>query len=180
MPVTMPIRKPSFVPLARLYQTMAYVLCMIAMVLEDGGYIRRDTGQPRGGSLIYVERWLEDEGFAKIPKSWLYHGRGPKKDQSTDNPETTLVKLKAFGFNKRITLQALKIYVLLLAMRHSDFPRDDGLTVISYDKISDYTGVGRHEVSPAITLLIEMNLITFRSGDQGGYDGWTLTGLTAT
>jgi hypothetical protein len=32
MPATMPIRKPPFVPLARLYQTMAYVLCMIAMV----------------------------------------------------------------------------------------------------------------------------------------------------
>nr|WP_279158003.1 hypothetical protein [Pseudomonas corrugata] len=165
------IARTTYPELSNLVGHSRNVIGRSLQVLEYGGYIRRDTGQPRGGSLIYVERWLEDEGFAKIPKSWLYHGRGPKEDQSTENPETTLVKLKAFGLNKRISLQALKIYILLLAMRHRDFPKDDGLTVISYDKISHYTGVGRHAVSPAITLLMEMNLITFRSGDQGGYDG---------
>lgn len=45
-----------------------------------------------------------------------------------------------------------------------------GLTVISYDNIADRTGLGRHAVSPAITLLMEMNLITFRSGNHGGND----------
>ncbi|MGG6349140.1 hypothetical protein [Pseudomonas putida] len=164
------IAKTTYEELGNLVGHARNVVGRSLQVLEDGGYIRRDTGKPRGGSLIYVENWLEEKSFSKIPKSWLYHGRGPKKDQSTENPETTLVKLKAFGLNKRLSLQALKIYVLLLAMRHRDYPDDDGLTVISYDKIAEYTDVGRHAVSPAITLLMEMNLITFRSGDPGGND----------
>lgn len=42
MPAIMAITKPPFVPLARLYQRMAYVLCMIAMV--------GTLGLPRGNT----------------------------------------------------------------------------------------------------------------------------------
>ncbi|MDV5385058.1 hypothetical protein [Pseudomonas juntendi] len=139
-------------------------------VLEEGGHIRRDTTQPRGGSRIYVERWTEDKGFAKIPKSWLYQGRGSKDDRASNPPEKTLIKLKAFTFGKRLSLQALKIYMLLLTMRNRDYPNGDGLTVITYDKISEYTGVKRHSVSLAINLLMEMNMISFRSGDTNTDD----------
>lgn len=164
------VAKTTYPELCALVGHSRNVVARSLQVLEDGGYIRRDTGQPRTGSSIYVERWVDDEGFAKIPKSWLYHGRGPKEDRASNPPEKSLVKLKAFTFNKRLSLQSLKIYILLLALRHRDFPKDDGLTVISYDKISELTGVGRHAVSPAITLLFEMNLITFRSGEYSGYD----------
>ncbi|WP_409313579.1 hypothetical protein [Pseudomonas putida] len=164
------IAKTTYPELCDLVGHSRNVIARSLEVLESFGYIRRDTGKTRDGSMIYVEKWLEDEGFAKIPKSWLYQGRGPKQDQSSEHKVTKLVKLKAFGFNKRISLQALKIYILLLAMRHRDSPKGDGLTVISYDNIADRTGVGRHAVSPAITLLMEMNLITFRSGNHGGND----------
>ncbi|WEK29600.1 MAG: hypothetical protein P0Y58_22310 [Candidatus Pseudomonas phytovorans] len=164
------IAKTTYPELCDLVGHSRNVIARSLEVLESFGYIRRDTGKTRDGSLIYVEKWLEDEGFAKIPKSWLYQGRGPKQDQSSEHKVTKLVKLKAFGFNKRVSLQALKIYILLLAMRRRDYPKGDGLTVISYDMIADYTGVGRHSVSPAITLLMEMNLITFRSGNHGGND----------
>ncbi|MCQ3032562.1 helix-turn-helix domain-containing protein [Pseudomonas syringae] len=163
--------KTTYPELCRLAGLSRNVIARSLQVLEDNGYIRRDTTHPRGGSLIYVERWLEDQGFAKIPKSWFYHGRGPKDDHSSNPPEKTLTKLKGFTFNKRLSLQALKIYILLLALRHRDFPKDDGLTVISYDRISELTDVGRHSVSPAITLLFEMNLISFRSGNYSEYDG---------
>ncbi|MCE0969419.1 helix-turn-helix domain-containing protein [Pseudomonas sp. NMI4491_12] len=164
------IAKTTYPELCDLVGHSRNVIARSLEALESFGYIRRDTWKTRDGSLIYVEKWLEDEGFAKIPKSWLYQGRGPKQDQSSEHKVTKLVKLKAFGFNKRISLQALKIYILLLAMRNRDYPKGDGLTVISYDNIADRTGLGRHAVSPAITLLMEMNLITFRSGNHGGND----------
>lgn len=111
------IAKTTYPELCDLAGHSRNVIARSLEVLESFGYIRRDTGKTRDGSLIYVEKWLENEGFAKIPKSWLYQGRGPKQDQSSEHKVTKLVKLKAFGFNKRISLQALKIYILLLAMR---------------------------------------------------------------
>lgn len=162
--------KTTYPELCALAGLSRNVIARSLQVLEENGCIRRDTTHSRGGSLIYVERWLEDEGFAKIPKSWLYHGRGPKEDRSITPPEKSLVKLKAFTFNKRLSLQALKIFILLLALRNRDFPKGNGLTVISYDRIADLAGMGRHSVSPAITLLFEMNLISFRSGNYSEQD----------
>ncbi|WP_173891457.1 MULTISPECIES: helix-turn-helix domain-containing protein [Pseudomonas] len=162
--------KTTYPELCELVSHSRNVVARSLRVLEEGGLIRRDTGQARGGSRIYVECWLEDQGFTKIPKSWLYQARGSKEDRASNPPEKTLIKLKAFTFDKRVSLHALKIYVLLLALRHRDFPKGDGLTVISYDKIAEYTGVKRHSVSAAITLLMEMNLISFRSGDPNTSD----------
>ena len=164
------IVKTTYPELCALVGHSRNVVARSLRVLEEGGHIRRDTAQPRGGSRIYVERWMEDKGFAKIPKSWLYQGRGSKDDRASNPPEETLIKLKAFTFGKRLSLQALKIYVLLLAMRNRDFPNGDGLTLITYDKISEYTGVKRHSVSLAINLLMEMNMISFRSGDPNTSD----------
>ena len=162
--------KTTYPELSALVGHSRNVVARSLRVLEEAGLIRRETGQARGGSRIYVEGWLEDQGFAKIPKSWLYQGRGSKEDRASNPSEKTLIKLKAFTFNKRVSLHALKIYVLLLALRRKDVPKGDGLTVISYDKIAEHTGVRRHSVSPAITLLMEMNLISFRSGDPNPLD----------
>ncbi|MOA52806.1 hypothetical protein D3C78_1761600 [compost metagenome] len=47
----------------------------------------------------------------------------------------------------------------LLAYRDS---KRGGLAILTYDRLSALTGVSRHRVADAITLLYQMNLISFR------------------
>ncbi|BCS42453.1 MULTISPECIES: hypothetical protein [Pseudomonas] len=164
------IARTTYPELSELVGMSRSVIARSLRILEAHQLLRRDSPNSRAGSIIYVTRWLEDKGFAKIPKSWLYHGRGAGEERAP-KPEQRLVKLNAFKFHKRISLQALKAYIALIAMRSKDGKDGHGLTVISYDRISDLTGIPRHSVSMAVTLLLEMNLISFRPGSYSEGDG---------
>ncbi|MGA4449243.1 hypothetical protein ACPA0O_18485 [Ectopseudomonas chengduensis] len=131
--------------------------------LEDEGLIDCYSPTRRGGTIITVHHW-EDRGWAKIPKRWLLTAREWNREGL--GPKGVLQKLRQFKFEDRLSLRALKVYLVLLAYRDSGKGEGDGLAIISYTRIAAVAGIGRHLVSDAITKLLEMNLITFRAGDH--------------
>lgn len=163
------LAKTTYEELGVLLGHSRLVIARSLRTLLANGLIRSDSAKARDGSQLYVCRWLEDEGYAKIPKSWLYRVRGKEGDAPAVSKKH-LFKLRAFKLNSLLSLMALKIYILLLALRNKDRRTEgdltgrDGLTIVSYDRIMDLTGVPRSAISPAITLLLEMNLVSFRSG----------------
>lgn len=118
--------------------------------LEELGRITRAEQSLRSGTLIYVCGWLEDGFSGQIPKRWLYDG----------NQGRSLLKLREFKFDWA-SFYALKVYLAILAFRDR---HRFGLTIITYDKIDQATGIGRYKVADAITMLYQMNLISFRPG----------------
>lgn len=83
-------------------------------------------------------------GWSKLPAKKLY---------SSD-----LKKINSFyKFNLRSKneLNALKTYFLIIALRNNEI----NYAQISYDKISQYTGINRSEIRSAISLLINLGLV---------------------
>lgn len=157
------IAKTTYEELMLLTAMSRAVISRSLRLLEAHELIRIDTPSRRSGSIIYVCRWIEDEGYGKIPKRWLYEER---EEEPEEHPDGELVRLSGFKFGHKLHLIALKIYLVLIAMRNKDTKGapNRGLTVISYNKISALAGVPRCWVSSAITLLLERNLVTFRAG----------------
>ncbi|MEN5042906.1 MarR family transcriptional regulator [Pseudomonas koreensis] len=118
--------------------------------LEEMGRITRTEQSLRSGTLIYVCGWLEDGFSGQLPKRWLYDG----------NQGRSLLKLREFKFDWA-SFYALKVYLTILAFRDK---HRFGLTIITYDRINQSTGIGRHRVADAITMLYQMELISFRPG----------------
>jgi hypothetical protein len=118
--------------------------------LEELGRITRTKQSLRSGTLIYVCGWLEDKFSGQLPKRWLYDG----------NQGRSLLKLREFKFDWA-SFFALKVYLAILAFRDR---HRFGLTIITYDKIDQATGIGRYRVADAITMLYQMGLISFRPG----------------
>lgn len=75
-------------------------------------------------------------------------------------PQTSLLSadgtlsIKALP-RKRVTLHALKIYMVLLALRNQKL----NSTSISYTAITKWTGVRREDIGPAITVLVCYHLV---------------------
>lgn len=118
--------------------------------LEEQGRITRTEQSLRSGTLIYVCGWLEDKFSGQLPKRWLYDG----------NQGRSLLRLREFKFDWA-SFYALKVYLTILAFRDK---HRFGLTIITYDRINQSTGIGRHRVADAITMLYQMELISFRPG----------------
>ncbi|MBR7200324.1 winged helix-turn-helix transcriptional regulator [Pseudomonas sp. 14A] len=119
--------------------------------LETEELIQRKAQALRKGSSIQICGWLENKGWAKIPKRWLYDGSLGGK----------ILMLTEFNFS-RASLSALKIYIALLAYRDS---KRGGIAVLSYDKLVLITGVKRHHIADAITRLYDLRMISFRQGN---------------
>jgi len=93
--------------------------------------------------------------------------------------------LRRSGFFQRISarskadLAALKVYFVLATFRDGK----TGETSLSYEKINHYTGVGRNDVSRALSRLVDLDTVRIHSGrdsyDTGnqGYNRYELLGL---
>jgi hypothetical protein len=85
--------------------------------------------------------------------------------------------LKTFTLRKRAELDALKLYFLIASRR--DSKRNHAL--LSYDKISEYSGIQRNDISYAKTLLIGHRLIhvenVARGTDPGMMQAYRLSHL---
>lgn len=100
---------------------------------------------------------IEETAHARIPQDLLY------------TPARGLFAFRAFTFRTKHELNALKLYLLLLAFRRNG----TSSARIGYEKISEYLGVQRNEVRPAISHLINLGLISVESEDdsQAGRSG---------
>lgn len=108
-------------------------------LLEDLGAIKRvKIGRANHYELIGVDR---AGGWCQLPQSKLLRADG-----------SLSIKLLE---RKRSTLHALKIYILLAALRNQQF----NTAAISYSGIMKWTGLRRADIGPALQILIAWELI---------------------
>jgi predicted transcriptional regulator len=81
--------------------------------------------------------------WAKLPVRRLYDEEG------------IIDPFKHFNLRKRTELNALKLYLLIIAFRDNK----KNHTTISYEKIMDYTGISRGFIRGAISFLINLEMI---------------------
>lgn len=109
--------------------------------LEKIGLIQIEK---KGRSNIYniVNRDAKD-GWGKLPTNKLYDDDGQ------------IEPFKTFKLRAKTELNALKIYLLIIAFRNNE----RNFTVISYEKICEYTGVSERDIRSALSLLINLKMI---------------------
>ena len=88
--------------------------------------------------------YIELSRWAKLPAKGLY-----------DKKLSTLVAFKSFKLRSKIELNALKIYLVLVAFRDEK----TNYSRLSYENISKYACVQRNDIRGALSLLVTMNFI---------------------
>ncbi|MER9708698.1 hypothetical protein [Mesorhizobium sp. M0213] len=76
-------------------------------------------------------------GWGKLPAKKLYNSHGG------------IPMFKDFTLRKRSELDAMKLYLLFVARRDNETNRVD----LSYDKITEYSGIARQHITSALTIL---------------------------
>lgn len=108
-------------------------------ILEDAALIIR-----RDRSVYQLVNYNPSvSGWGMLPAKGLYSGGG------------SVPFFKGLFLRSRVELDALKIYLLFVARRDSNRNCID----LSYDKISEYSGIGRAKIPSALTLLSVNDLI---------------------
>ena len=108
-------------------------------VLERMHIIER---APKGRSTYQLAKYNAQFGWAKLPFKSMYSGG----------------RIAAFGefrLRRPSELDALKLFFLFIARRD----RKMNVANISYDKISEYSGVSRTKIKSAISLLAALSLV---------------------
>ena len=115
----------------------------IKLLIDYGLISRIGDDNIIGKKARYRLAHCEDRyGWGKLPYRKLYGGG-------------KLRAFQEFHLRKRTELDALKIYLVLIAFRDNQ----SNSTRISFDKISDYTGVHRSLIKAALSFLVVHNLI---------------------
>lgn len=105
------------------------------------------SASPNGRSIEYkLTNYAIGGRWVKLPKRHLLRldGSRPLQNLST---------------RRRTDLNALRLYLLLLALKS----KANSDAKISYDNIIKYTGMQRRNISQAISILVEYELITVRT-----------------
>jgi hypothetical protein len=109
-------------------------------VLQHAGLI---TIEPIGNAQRYLLRGYEHPGWAKLPRGHLLEEQ----------------RFKVMGIRGALYLNALKLYLALLAFRDNNSRE----TLLSYEKIEEYTGITRPHIRRAIDVLINHEWISMGS-----------------
>lgn len=110
--------------------------------LEDRQLLR--AHRSNGGNVYELLDYSEPPGWAKLPKRHILVRQLP----------SVLAHLQNRG---RLALESLKLYLLIAAFRDSK----SDLTLISYEKIAEYTNIPRPHIRKAIDSLINHDLVKF-------------------
>ncbi|MDO9208257.1 MAG: hypothetical protein Q7T91_08380 [Sulfuricurvum sp.] len=108
--------------------------------LKELGIIKIDKGNKT--SVYQLDGYDPSKGWAKLPYQHLYQGKQIKV-------------FTGFHLRQRTELHALKMYLLVAAFRDNV----NNHTFISFEKITDYTGIPKNEIRSAISVLINHRLI---------------------
>lgn len=124
-----------------------------AMVSQGLKKLKREglvTVEKAGRPNIYwLNNFDDGKGWSKLPKKYLF---GKKK-------LGRIQKLTEFSMRHRAHLNALRVYLLLLTFKSGNS------ALLSYDKITEYSGMTREHIHPAISVLIDMQLINVTRDD---------------
>lgn len=96
-------------------------------------------------SNVYRLNHYDVLGWGKVPKRHMYSG----------DRQAGIRKLVLFTLRHRSHLNALKLYLLIIALRD----RKLNVTRIKHERIADYTGISKNDIRHAISVLIEFELI---------------------
>ncbi|MDP4535592.1 hypothetical protein Q3O60_05285 [Alkalimonas collagenimarina] len=98
-----------------------------------------------GNRNVYVvKNYGEFSGWAKLPAKRLY-----------SRSMSELSVFQNFKLRSKVELNALKIYLLILALRNNH----SNAASVSYEKISTYTGVARNDIRKALSFLVTQGLV---------------------
>lgn len=133
-------------------------------VLQNRGIIRRWHD---GRSSLQLVGYDPAYGWCKLPAKPLYAG-------------PTIDAFKHVHLRLPTELNALKLYLLFAAFRD----RKTNMANISYDKITEYTGVRRDDIRAAIGMLAALSLayverVPSTVSDHGVANSYRLVGLDA-
>lgn len=108
--------------------------------------------EPRGRSTFGLANFdPKVAGWAKIPARKLYDGG-------------SVVAFRSFKLRHAAELNALKLYLLFAARRGNDTNQAN----ISYDKITEYSGIERGVIPRALSILHSLGLIYAENGKPSG------------
>ena len=108
-------------------------------VLASHKVIRR---APHGRSTFLIERYERERGWCKLPAKGLYAGE-------------RIAAFDAFKLRTVAELDAMKLYLLFASRRNNESNFAD----ISYDKITEFSGVERSRLKRAISFLAALGLV---------------------
>ena len=122
------------------------------VVLEEHGLIERE---PAGRSSYRLCEFNPSAGWAKFPAAGLYR-------------EGRISFFDEFHLRKRVELDALKLWYFFAARRDNDV----NLAKVTYDQISELTGIARDRIKSGLSLLaangmIHVEHIPSRHSDYG-------------
>lgn len=107
-------------------------------VIEALGLIARDERRS-----AYVLRDYDPKAnWAKVPAKLLYSGG-------------RITAFEDFKLRSPAELHAIKLYLLFASRRD----RSTNLANISYDKITEYSGIEQHAIKRAVSILVHNNLV---------------------
>jgi hypothetical protein len=98
--------------------------------------------KPLGRSTFQLAGYDKERGWGKLPAKGPYRHGG-------------IVAFREFHLRRASELHALKMYFLFVARRG----RDTDMANVSYNKITDYTGVERHNMKTGVSLLAATGLV---------------------
>jgi hypothetical protein len=107
-------------------------------------------------SNVYEIEGINNNNWAKMPFKKLYCKQFAK-----------IEFFEHFKLRSKNELNALKLYLLIVSFRDIE----TNSTKITYDKICDYTGIFRNEISFSISFLINLRLINVDTEPSQNYDG---------
>ncbi|WP_439672905.1 hypothetical protein AEMCBJ_33550 (plasmid) [Cupriavidus necator] len=139
----------------------ATVLKAVMLLEGMGAIVSRKEGRRR----VYALPQVAQSGqWCQLPQDYLLTRRGDKQygleleEPPSRNHE--LKRLRGFPFGYRAGLNAMKLYVLFVALRNQRLDT----TAISYDTIMGYTGMRRADIPEAFSLLVAHELA--RAADE--------------
>lgn len=122
-----------------------YVKRGIDVLVERGLVSVEKIGNAHG----YLLENYDVDGWAKIPQSHLLQ-------KATYSSQSRFASISIRG---RLHLEALKLYLALLTFR----PNQSATTMLSYDKIVEYTGMPRTRIRRSIDVLVNHEWISLES-----------------
>lgn len=106
-------------------------------VLESLSLIKVSTN--KRPNIFTIVGLVDGSRWGKLPAKGLY------------NKQLSIIKVfESFRLRSKVELNALKIYLVIVAFRDSQI----GYTKLGYEKISQYAGVQRNDIKPALSFLI--------------------------
>lgn len=109
-------------------------------LLEETGLVKTEKqGRSNSYHIVNRDNW---NGWGQLPVNSLY-------DDGQIKP------FLKFKLRTRAELDALKLYLLIIAFRSNR----RNCTIISYEKIHQYTGISERYISAALSLLITLDMI---------------------